>query len=98
METVKHILHFNWILSVLLMATFYMSQAAFVENIYRKLQHGQNITGQIGAEHKWNITHRMFYSVSISMVRVRKLKQAQNTTGQLGTEHKGISHIEFSTL
>ena len=55
-ETVKYHLQLNWILLVLLMGTFYMSQATFVQNLYRKLEPGQNITGQIGAEHK-GISH-----------------------------------------
>ena len=40
----------------------------------------------------------MFYTVSISKVRVRKLEPGQNITGHIGTEHKAISHIECSTL
>ena len=56
MGTVKHCPQFDWILSVLLMGTFYMSQATFVQNIYRKLEPGQNITGQIVAKHK-GISH-----------------------------------------
>ena len=33
-----------------------MTQATFVQNIYRKLEAGKDITGQIGAEHK-GISH-----------------------------------------
>ena len=40
----------------------------------------------------------MFYTVSISRVRVRKLEPAQNITGEIGAEHKRTSHIECSTL
>ena len=36
------------------MGTFYTTQATFIQNIYRKLEPAQNITGQIGAEHKGN--------------------------------------------
>ena len=72
-----------------------MSQATFVENIYRKLQHGQNITGRIGAEHKGTSHIECFYTVSISRVRVWKLEPGQNRTGQIGTEHKGISTLNF---
>ena len=40
----------------------------------------------------------MFYTVSISRVRVRKLEPGQSITGQIGAEHEGISHIECSAL
>ena len=56
MGTVKHLLKFNRILLVLLMGTFCVTQATFVENLYRKMEPGENITGQIGAEHK-GISH-----------------------------------------
>ena len=48
--------HRNQILLMLLMGTFYMTQATLVENIYKKLEAGENITGQIGAEYK-EISH-----------------------------------------
>ena len=52
----EHLSKFNQILLLLLLETFCMTQATFVENIYRKLEPGQNITSQIGAEHK-GISH-----------------------------------------
>ena len=54
--TMKHCFQFNWILLGFLMGTFFETQAAFVENIYMKLEPGQNITGQIAVEHK-GISH-----------------------------------------
>ena len=52
----EHLHKSKQILIVLLMGTFYATKAAFVENLYRKLEPEQNITGQIGAEHK-EISH-----------------------------------------
>ena len=40
----------------------------------------------------------MFYTVSISRIRVRKLEPGQNITGQILAECKGISHMECFTM
>ena len=55
METKKYRLKFNQIL-LLMMMSVHVTQATFVQNLYKKLEPGQNITGQIGAEHK-GISH-----------------------------------------
>ena len=52
----EHLHKSNQIPILLLMGIFYATKAAFVENLYRKLEPEQNITGQIGAEHK-EISH-----------------------------------------
>ena len=51
----EHHLKSSQILLVLLM-TICVTQATFVQNLYRKLEPAQNITGQIGTEHK-GISH-----------------------------------------
>ena len=52
----EHLSKSNLIFLLLLMGKLYMTHETFVQNIYKKLEPGQNLTGQIGEEHK-GISH-----------------------------------------